>query len=57
MLPPVNAREMMWLEAFLNAVEWMEGAYPELAREVGPVEAGGTAEPNIGMVSDIPVHI
>jgi len=31
MLPPVDAREMEWLVAFLGVVEWMEDAYPDLA--------------------------
>ena len=33
-LPPVDAREMEWLEAFLKVVEWMEEVYPELAAQL-----------------------
>ncbi|KAK5656887.1 hypothetical protein OQA88_4438 [Cercophora sp. LCS_1] len=31
MLPPFDAREIEWLEAFVGVVEWMEGAYPDVA--------------------------
>ena len=33
MLPPVDSREITWLEAFLRVVEWMEKEYPNLADE------------------------
>ncbi|KAK3317935.1 hypothetical protein B0H66DRAFT_220053 [Apodospora peruviana] len=34
MLPPINSREMKWLVAFIQVVEWMEGAFPEIAAQV-----------------------
>ncbi|KAK0652372.1 hypothetical protein B0T16DRAFT_406085 [Cercophora newfieldiana] len=33
-LPPINNREMKWLVAFLEVVEWMEEAHPDLAFEL-----------------------
>ncbi|KAK3368480.1 hypothetical protein B0H63DRAFT_76614 [Podospora didyma] len=32
-LPPVDSREITWLEAFLRSVKWMEKAFPDLAEE------------------------
>ncbi|KAK0746526.1 hypothetical protein B0T18DRAFT_429476 [Schizothecium vesticola] len=33
LIPPVAAREMEWLEAFVSVVGWLEQAYPELAKQ------------------------